>query len=191
MISKLELDDAVQKVIIDGRRHRTNFGLYKGSSLADFAVLDAELMLIETKSDADTVKRLPEQERHYSQIGDRCVLVTGPRLFEKASKLVPDWWGLEVAREEAGFVFLEERRAAKRNPNINPVWLAKLLWKNELQEILRATPAGMRRLSGACSHDLAVELTKRVTLDGLRERVRHALMHRVGDAKFIRSGGLA
>jgi hypothetical protein len=188
---KVELDQAVLHAFIAARplaRFRTNFGIHKGSSLADFAVIDEELILIETKSDLDRTTRLPSQEMHYSNVGDRCVLATGPVLFEKASKMVPEWWGLVRAREEDGFVFLKEVRAPQPNPSINPVWLAKLLWKNELQDLLkRRRPKGMAGLTRAPAHALAVEATKCLSLNALRIEVRVLLGLRGGDACFVRA----
>jgi hypothetical protein len=193
MITKLELDEAVTRVMISpSARFRTNFGIYKGSSLADFAVVDDSLTLIETKSDLDRTTRLQSQEMHYSNVGDRCVLATGPVLFEKASKMVPTWWGLVRAREEHGFVFLDEVRVAQPNPNINPVWLAKLLWKNELQELLRTrTPEGLRGLSRAPAHALAVEASKRFSMKELRAAVHVRLLERGGDCRFVSARGAA
>src|SRR5271155_1641485 len=72
-------------------------GLRDGAARIDVAVISESLHGFELKSDSDRLDRLPRQCASYSAIFDRMTLVVGPRLQSQAMKLIPCWWGAELA----------------------------------------------------------------------------------------------
>ena len=121
--------------------------LLNGDCRIDLAVVNGQLHGYEIKSDADTLLRLPMQCRAYSAVFDYVTLVVGSRHRERASEMVPYWWGVTVAiAGNAKPVTLEPARAGERNEAVNPVSLASLLWRDEILDLLGniGAPRGYR-----------------------------------------------
>lgn len=114
-----------------------------GSVRVDIAVVNGMLCGYELKSDADTLRRLPEQARVYSQVLDRATLVVTEHHVEAALEIVPDWWAIFVAVEVGGGVALQTRRGGADNPAVDARALVQLLWRDEVLEELAAR--GMER----------------------------------------------
>ena len=74
-------------------------GVWHGVARIDIALIDSHLHGFEIKSDRDTLDRLLNNQMEvYNAVFDRVTLVVGGHLFIEAFKLIPEWWGLEVAR---------------------------------------------------------------------------------------------
>lgn len=151
--------------------------LCHGSTRIDLAVINGELQGYELKSERDTLERLRAQEAIYSATLDRVTLVTAEKHLPKTLDTVPAWWGLCVVRGKPGAVELEDNRPARINPNIDPLSLATLLWRDEaLAELERLGEA--RGVRGK-SRDVVYErLAATLTLDNLRSLVRRTLKDR-------------
>src|SRR5690625_4537558 len=65
-----------------------------GAVIADMVVINGEIHGFEIKSERDTLERLPIQSKFYSKVFDTVTLVVSEKHIEKATKLVPDWWGI-------------------------------------------------------------------------------------------------
>ena len=52
----------------------------------------------EIKSDIDSLARLPHQTELYSSVFDKITLVVGATHLYHAFNIIPDWWGVLVAR---------------------------------------------------------------------------------------------
>jgi len=117
-------------------------------AFADVAAINGRLDAYEIKSDADRLDRLARQAAWYAPVCDRVTLVGAERHVERAAESLPCWWGLVVARQVAGGVALDERRAARENPDHDVRAVLNLLRKSELLRILRAVGAddGLWRL---------------------------------------------
>src|SRR6266849_8615145 len=76
-------------------------GVQHGVARIDLAVVNGELHGFELKSDRDTLARLPEQVESYGRVFDRVTLVVEERHLRRAVEMVPEWWGIRVARVEA------------------------------------------------------------------------------------------
>jgi hypothetical protein len=141
------------------------------------AVLNGEFAGYEIKSDEDSLVRLANQARAYGQVLDRAVIVTTARHLEKAIAMLPEWWGVTVARPDGEQVVLEQTRSADLNCKHDPYALAQLLWRDEALEELR-----MRGLGGGLSrkarHYVWVALAAAVPLPELRIVVRRRLRER-------------
>lgn len=111
-------------------------GIWHGSVRIDLAVINGEIAGYELKSARDTLQRLPNQAKLYGQVFDRVHLVAAEKHIEHALSELPSWWGIIVAREAAGGVELEVHRQSERNPVVDPMQVARLLWREETLDIL-------------------------------------------------------
>jgi len=112
-------------------------GLRDGAARIDVAVISESLHGFELKSDSDRLDRLPRQSAAYGAIFDRMTLVVGPRLREKATELIPAWWGIELAEQAPdGRISFKTIRTAGENLAIDALALAKLLWREEALALL-------------------------------------------------------
>lgn len=112
-------------------------GLCEGTARVDVAVIGAALAGYEIKSDRDTLARLPGQIEIYNRTFDLVTVVAAGAHVEKVSRLVPGWYGITEAREEAGAVSLATLRPTEPNPEIDPFAVVQLLWRDESLNLLR------------------------------------------------------
>lgn len=157
-------------------RVRNEFGLC-GMVRVDVAVLNGHLAGYELKSASDTLARLPMQVSVYSRVLDRATLVVAERHLEAARRLLPDWWGIIVARGAAGAVTLVHERMGLANPDIRPEALVQLLWRDELLAELHSRGIGQGRRSHARAQ-LAAALVAATTCAELGAVVRARLAQR-------------
>jgi hypothetical protein len=176
---------AVRQMLANEHAHDQNtkiveeMGIWSGSVRIDVAVINGQLTGYELKSDRDTLDRLPAQAELYSRVFDKVCLVVGTRHAGKARRIVPRWWGVIVATTSRGSVRLEHAREAKPNPRLDPLLVAKLLWRDEALAALERfdLAAGWRSKSATLLHQrLATELPA----SDLSEVVRAALKRRDG-----------
>lgn len=155
-------------------------GLRHGVRRVDVAVVNGSLHGYEIKSDSDTVDRLRGQVEAYASVLDYATLVVGKKLITKAKRRIPKWWGLKVAVEdETGRTVLIDEREPSKNPNIDPIALAELLWRPEAVEILLsfgASPRLVRSPRAVLYNEIAVLLE----VNELRNVVRSRLKMRTG-----------
>ncbi len=153
-------------------------GLRHGAARVDVAVVNGSIHGYEIKSNSDTLDRLPSQVVIYSAVLDNATLVVGERHAEKARTLLPQWWGVKIATEgPRGGISLHNAERGGRNPAIDPVAVAELLWRPEVADALRGLGLPEKALRKARDH-LYRELAGAVPLDELRAIVRQALKDR-------------
>ena len=112
-------------------------GLKHGKSRADIAVINGHLVGYEIKSDEDSLSRLEEQIKTYSDVFDRVSVIVGTKHTSAIRSHVPNWWGVIVAhRGPRGGVSFETASSPRVNPTVDPFSVAQLLWKNEAAEAL-------------------------------------------------------
>lgn len=145
----------------------------------DVAVINGEFAGYELKSERDTLARLPLQVSVYSRVLDRATLVVATTHFDRARTVVPDWWGIIVARAERGVTELQWFRRPQRNPDIRAEALVQLLWRDEVLAELaaRGLDRGIRRANRCV---LWAHLTTNVPISQLQVLVRERLKHRAG-----------
>ncbi len=113
-------------------------GLNHGQCRADIAVVNGHFVGYEIKSNRDSLRRLSEQVKSYNSVFDKISIVVGERYSNSIHNHVPEWWGVIVSTKgPRGAVNFESIRTAQVNKNINPISIARLLWRNEAEEILR------------------------------------------------------
>lgn len=175
------LRDHLQATQIVGHDARLveELGLCKGSIRADIAVVNGILKGYEIKSEKDTIARLKTQASVYSQVFDTVTLVVAERHLNKAMRLVPDWWGIEVASLEksSATVKLEPLRNEQLNSEVDACKLVQLLWRDEVLSILQNTGAAPA-LSSKPRAYLWRSLAESMPLCDLKSAVRLTLKNR-------------
>ena len=113
-------------------------GLNHGRCRADIAVINGHLVGYEIKSNNDSLRRLKEQIKSYNAVFDKISIVIGDRYINSIQNHIPKWWGVIVSiRGSKGAVNFRLIRKAQENKSVDPVSIAKLLWRDEAIEILR------------------------------------------------------
>jgi hypothetical protein len=113
-------------------------GLNHGKCRADIAVVNGHLIGYEIKSDNDSLRRLEEQVKSYNSVFDMVSIIVGDRYINSIQNYIPQWWGVIVSvRGPKGAVNFDMIRKARTNKNVDLISLARLLWRNEAEEILR------------------------------------------------------
>lgn len=111
-------------------------GVQHGTARVDIAVVNGILHGYEIKSDKDNLDRLPEQIEEYNAVFDKITLVVGKRHLYHAIKMIPDWWGVVVAKLDDNSVIFNVIREEEFNKNQNSISIARLLWREEALKIL-------------------------------------------------------
>ena len=117
-------------------------GLNHGKCRADIAVVNGHLVGYEIKSDNDSLRRLGLQVESYNAVFDRAFIVVGNRHIDRIQDRIPEWWGvIESSRGPRGAVNFSMMRKAQMNRNVDPISLARLLWRDEAAEEVAAPSA--------------------------------------------------
>jgi hypothetical protein len=152
-------------------------GLLHGSCRADVAVVNGTMHGYELKSDHDTLYRLPEQVYAYSAIFDFVTLVVSERHLLRAIDVIPDWWGIRIARVRHDSLLFRDLRLPTFNPSPDPMSIVMLLWRQEALHLLRH----IKRTKIPSSKPRAwiyAELVANASCGYLRDAVRRLLKER-------------
>jgi hypothetical protein len=150
-------------------------GLSHGAARVDIAVINGHIRGIEIKAEADTLNRLPRQIVAYGRVVDLATLVVAECHLAAASALLPAWWGILVAcKTHNGTVTFHRVRREKINRDLDPITLARLLWRPEVAALLRQLGADEKRLR-APRAILYEELVATLPIAQLRRAVRETL----------------
>lgn len=167
-------------------------GVRHGTTRIDIAVVNGIMHGYEIKSDRDTLERLPEQINEFNAVFDKLTLVVGKRHLYDAINLIPDWWGVMVAKiNENNEVVFHAIREAERNQEQIGVSIARLLWKKEALQILEEQnkAIGLRSKSRELIYE---KLANTLKVNALKKRVRDTLVFREdwrSDAPLMLNGG--
>lgn len=154
-------------------------GLDHGSCRIDIAVINGHIRGLEIKAEADTLERLPRQVIAYGEVVDRASLIVAPRHLEAAITVLPDWWGVIVAeRGKSRGIKFRRIRSERSNRNIDPLVLARLLWRPEAQALLRGLGVPERDLR-APREELYQRMVLEMPLRELASEVRTTLKSRI------------
>lgn len=152
-------------------------GLKHGEARVDIAVVNGVIHGYELKSDLDTLVRLPNQIRIYNSVFDQITLVVSKDHLYEAIKLIPDWWGIIIAKmiDSSGNIKFCTIREPEENRFKDSLAIAKLLWKNEALSILerRNQARGVRSKSRQVMYEkLAAILDQKTLGDEVRVCLR-------------------
>lgn len=123
---KKYLEDPESKVVEELR-------LAVARAQIDIAVINGHLHGYEIKSASDTLTRWPDQLEAYTKIFDYLTVVTEEKHAKKLLKTIPDWVGLVVC-DSSGTKRVKKDRV---NKNKQGFYLAKLLWREEIIDLLK------------------------------------------------------
>ncbi len=153
-------------------------GLFRGAVRADIVVINGNLKGYEIKSDRDTLSRLANQAVMYSRVFDTVTIVLADRHLERAVRVIPDWWGIEVAVTDAAPTLrLSKIRTENLNSEVDPFALVQLLWRDEALALLgEASPS--EQLTNRPRRFLWQALVAAVPLPELKALVRTCLKNR-------------
>jgi hypothetical protein len=168
-------------------------GITHGEARIDIAVVNGVIHGYELKSDLDTLTRLPNQIKIYNSVLDRVTLVVGKNHLHEAIKIVPEWWGVTVAKLVVGDknISFYNIREAEQNPRPDSVSVAALLWRDEALKILEDIneAAGVRSKTRKVIYQ---RLTDTLDSQTLGQRVRECLRTRANwrsGLRCTRDGG--
>jgi len=168
-------------------------GVRHGAARIDIAVINGFMHGYEIKSDSDTLERLPGQMNEFNAVFDKMTLVVGKRHLYDAINIIPDWWGIIVAKIDANCkVFFQTIREAEDNQDQVGVSIARLLWKEEALQILEE----QNKAKGVRSKPrefIYQRLANVLDAETLKEKVRDTLLVSRedwrSDAPLILNGG--
>lgn len=153
-------------------------GLNHGKNRADIAVLNGLMVGYEIKSDHDSLYRLEEQIKSYNAIFDKVNVIVGLRHIKNIHNYIPGWWGIIIASKGLrNAVKFDLMRKSSRNEQLNPISIAKLLWRDEVIQLLkqRQIPSRLLRQPRSFLYEILVDL---VDIVELRTSVRETLKMR-------------
>lgn len=154
--------------------------LCSGDARIDIAVINGKIHGYEIKSERDTLNRLPNQIDIYNQVMDTVTIVVGRNHLGKVRNMVPNWWGIYTAEMKNNTELkLEIEREPLFNEEVNPYYVAQLLWRDEALEILKEINCAKGVLSKP--RDIIWErLVNSLSLEELQKHVRNKLKNRKG-----------
>lgn len=153
-------------------------GIWNGSVRIDIAVINGEMHGFELKSERDTLARLDDQAALYNEVFDRVTLVAALSHIEKAIERIPVWWSVSaIVADKSGNLRLKSFRKGKRNPAVDPIQLARLLWNSERISLLDRYGL-LRGFKSKSSDILSRRLVENLPVQLLTREVREALKAR-------------
>lgn len=113
-------------------------GVHHGTARIDFALINGTMHGYEIKSDCDTLDRLPEQIEEFNAVFDELTLVVGRRHLYRSIHIVPDWWGVVVAKFDSNdHIIFQTIREPDNNKDQVGASVVGLLWRKEALQILK------------------------------------------------------
>lgn len=112
-------------------------GLAHSRSRIDVAVINGCIHGYEIKSAMDTLERLESQIDTYRQTLQKLTIVAAPKHVTSILTHAPKWCGvIAVEQGQRGGISFHALRNSTANPEIDPVMMAHLLWRDEVIELL-------------------------------------------------------
>lgn len=153
-------------------------GLAHAKSRIDVAVINGCIHGYEIKSAKDTLDRFATQIDIYRQTLQKLTIVAAPKHVAGIMGHAPEWCGVIAAEQgpRRGISFHALRNAAA-NPEIDPVMMAHLLWRDEVIELLDQAgyaPKELRRPR----KQLYEMLCEAMTLREITASIRAFMVHR-------------
>ncbi|MCE2520590.1 MAG: sce7726 family protein [Alphaproteobacteria bacterium] len=153
-------------------------GLVHARSRIDIAVINRHVHGYEIKSAHDSLRRLPCQLEVYRQSLQTLTLVVDATHFPAVSNSVPYWCGIiRVTCGPRGAIRFHRVQRTRLNPELDPLMLAHLLWRREVQAALAQRGTSARDLR-ASRIDLYRMLLEKVSVDELTALIRRSMSQR-------------
>lgn len=121
-----------QTIVLD------ELGLAHGKNRIDIAVINGDIHGYEIKSSKDNLSRFISQLDQYRKSLQKLTIVAAPNHIDEILNVSPDWCGvIKVEIGPRGGVKFKTIRRPSKNPSVDMVELAHLLWKKEAIELLQ------------------------------------------------------
>ncbi|MFF2907930.1 sce7726 family protein [Paenibacillus sp. NPDC057934] len=152
-------------------------GIDFGQSRIDVAVVNGILHGYEIKSESDNLNRLPNQMLYYNKLFERMTIVVDQKHFEHVVGIVPRWWGITVVKSVKGKISFSTKRKGRRKTSQDKETLLKLLWKDELENLIDflGYPKQMKKIKKS---ELLEIFNAETKLEVIRPFVYNALKNR-------------
>ncbi|TDQ84229.1 hypothetical protein A8950_0777 [Dongia mobilis] len=112
-------------------------GLAHAKSRIDVAVINGCIHGYEIKSAIDTLERLETQINIYRQTLEKLTFVAAPKHVASILASAPNWSGVIAAEQgPRGAINFCVVRDSATNPDLDPIMLAHLLWRDEVIDLL-------------------------------------------------------
>ena len=149
-----------------------------GIARLDLAVLNGAIHGFEIKSERDSLARLGRQIEYFSEVTDFMTLVIVEQFAEEAQRLIPEWWGLAIARRQHRAVYFEMAQECRPNPKFSVLAFLEFLWRDEAYAVL-AERGSVKGLKTANKGRLYMELAQQIPWAELHDAVLRTLRLRV------------
>lgn len=142
----------------------------------DVAVINGAFHGYEIKSASDTLQRLPHQIEAYTKVFDYLSVVTEYKYYQRILDVIPKWVGLIICDEKNGVKTIKQIRKPKLNKNKQGFYIAKLLWREELIDVLNEYQIPFRKkdrnwlLCEALSSNLDIKSVSSIVRSKLKTR---------------------
>jgi hypothetical protein len=142
----------------------------------DIAVINGHLHGYEIKGASDTLQRLPSQVNAYSKIFDYLTVVTELKYHERILNVIPEWVGVSVCSDKYGNEEFEIIQPPVLNEHKDAFYIAKLLWREELIDILQSFQIPHKKkirswlLCEAAAYNLDISTLSNVVREKLKVR---------------------
>ena len=124
-------------------------GLAHARSRIDVAVINGCIHGYEIKSAKDNLDRFATQIEIYRQTLQKLTIVAAPKHLPSILSYAPEWCGVIAAEQgPRGGIGFNVFRKPLGNPDIDPIMVAHLLWRDEVIELLGQSgyaPKDLRR----------------------------------------------
>lgn len=163
------IDDSDSKIVEE-------LSLPVAKARIDIAVINGSLHGYEIKSASDTLQRLPAQIEAYTKVFDYLSIVTEEKYSQKILAFLPDWIGVLICYEKDGTKSISELRKPLKNEKRESIYIAKLLWREELIQCLDECQIKYRKKDR--NWLLCEALSSKLDTDSISNIVRHKLKKR-------------
>lgn len=148
-------------------------GLMHARARIDIAVINGSIHGYEIKSEADTLRRFDRQLAIYATCLQKLTVVCAERHLTELYSLTPKWCGilLVVKGPRSGLDFISVRKPEK-NPGLDKLKLAHLLWRPEVIDLLSRldAPRALLKKSRVDMYDfVAKQMSASEIIDYVRE----------------------
>lgn len=109
----------------------------RGRVIADIVAFFKTPHCFEIKSYFDSLARLSKQSEIYSLFFPKVSLITTDKHLKKSLSIIPNWWGIAVAKQGKHEIKLSYYRKSLHNKCAVKKNLLTMLWNEELRKELR------------------------------------------------------
>ena len=183
MEQQLALDDrAIRRVLLQKLAAHSpkaiieELYVHRGNAIADVVAIHSEAHCYEIKGEGDNIQRIVTQGKYYDLVFPKVTLVTTFNHLEKALKLVPDHWGIMLARRTENGLKIGYIRSAKRNRLFDKQLALLTLWRSELAEV--AIPLTDKKTAKLSRASLTEIIAENLSPDTLMKNIGEKLIAR-------------